>query len=343
MEDVDVIEEVVDEEVASDASTRKPTCRSYTSTSVQTLPEPKGLITIEKIRSDPVKMASLTGFEDYTKFRCVLQTLGPAAHELDYRWSQINPDIISVENQFLLTVMKLRRHYTNQELAMFFEISLKTVSNIFVTWINFMYFQWKELNMWPEKDIVAFFTPLDFNLKFPGTRIIVDGTEIPLRKPKNPDAQQKTWSTYKNQNTLKVLVGCTPGGFVAFYISEAYGGSASDRLLCERSPLMTNCDPGDVIMSDKGFNVQDIFAPYDISVNIPTFMKGKNQLHPRSLAKDKKIASKRVLVERVIGLAKTYQILCNPLNDIETALGTQIIFICFMLCNFRGGIVPETR
>ena len=27
-------------------------------------------------------------------------------------------------------------------------------------------------------------------------------------------------------------------------------------------------------MSDKGFTVQDRFAPYDISVNIPTFPTG---------------------------------------------------------------------
>ncbi|XP_062594027.1 uncharacterized protein LOC134255513 [Saccostrea cucullata] len=44
----------------------------------------------------------------------------------------------------------------------------------------------------------------------------------------------------------------------------AYGGSTSDRQVVERSPLINICDPGDLIMSDKGFNVQDLFAPKDV-------------------------------------------------------------------------------
>ena len=63
---------------------------------------------------------------------------------------------------------------------------------------------------------------------------------------------------YKNQNTVKVLVGTTPGGLVS-YISAAYGGSVSDRQICERSNLTQICLPGDSITADKGFNVQDLF------------------------------------------------------------------------------------
>jgi hypothetical protein len=44
-----------------------------------------------------------------------------------------------------------------------------------------------------------------------------------------------------------------------------------DRQTCERSNLLTLCDKGDSIMADKGFNVQDLFAPYDVTINIPTF------------------------------------------------------------------------
>jgi hypothetical protein len=29
------------------------------------------------------------------------------------------------------------------------------------------------------------------------------------------------------------------------------------------------------IMADKGFNVQDLFAPYDVTINIPTFFGKK--------------------------------------------------------------------
>jgi len=306
----------------------------------QTDPMPTSVLSIEKLKAKDQHILQYTGFENYAKFQYVFLTLGPSAHSLSYRWHR--PHSISVENQFLITLIKLRKHSTNVELSILFETTASIISNIFVTWINFMYFQWREADIWPSKDLVAFFTPLDFNKQFPHTRIIIDGTEIPIKKPKNPNSQQTTWSSYKNKNTLKTMVGCTPGGLVN-YIHHAYGGSASDRNLTEHSTLMSTLDPGDSIMSDKGFTVQDIFAPYDIAVNIPTFMTGKNQLSVKSVSQDHKIASKRVLIERVIGLAKTYNILCLPLNDIETALGTQIIFVCFMLCNFRSSIVPESR
>ncbi|VDI05213.1 Hypothetical predicted protein [Mytilus galloprovincialis] len=75
---------------------------------------------------------------------------------------------------------------------------------------------------------------------------------------------------HKDRNTVKVLVGCTPGGLVSF-ISPAYGGSASDRQITERSSLMNSCDPYDSIMADKGFSVQDLFATQNVAINMSTF------------------------------------------------------------------------
>ena len=92
-------------------------------------------------------------------------------------------------------------------------------------------------------------------------------------------------------------------------------------------------------MVDKGFDVQDLFAPVDVCVNIPSFFRKKNKLSGKEVLQDRKIASKRVHVERVIGLGKTYKILVNPMTQTETQLSSEIIFICYMLCNFRKGIV----
>ena len=94
-------------------------------------------------------------------------------------------------------------------------------------------------------------------------------------------------------------------------------------------------------MVDKGFDVQDIFAIKDITVNVLTFLKKGNQFSIAEMSHDRKIASKRVHVERVIGLAKTYKILREPLNDVEAILGERIIFSCFMLCDMRNCIVSH--
>jgi hypothetical protein len=289
-------------------------------------------------RHDADAIHYYTGLEEYKKFQFVLQTLGEAANHLTYYYSQVQQ--INVEDQFFLTLIRLRRHKTYFELSRLFGISECTVTNIFVTWINFMYYQWRELNTWPSKDLVHYHAPTDFRDKFSTTRAMVDGTECPIKKPKNPLSQQQTFSHYKNKNTVKVLVSATPAGLVS-HVTDAYGGAASDRQIVERSNLAQICDPKDSLMADKGFNVQDIFAPYDVHINIPEFFKKKNRMSGKTVMKDRKIASKRVHIERIIGLGKTYTLLTRNMNASETKMATKIIFVCYMLCNFKKRIVPK--
>ena len=140
---------------------------------------------------------------------------------------------------------------------------------------------------------------------------------------------------------MKVLVGSTPGGLVS-YVSPAYGGAVSDRQIVECSNLPAMCDPQDSVMADKGFNVQDLFAAHDVTVNIPTFFKKKNRMSGHQVLADRKISSKRVHIERIIGSMKTYKILTSPLSSSETKLFSHVINVCAMLCNFRKRIVSET-
>ena len=147
---------------------------------------------------DPEGLHFYTGLENYEKFVFVLSTLCPAAYELKY-YHGVVPSL-PVEDQFFVTLIKLRRKKTNFEFSRMFAISQATVTNIFVTWINFMTVQWGEIDWWPSRDLVSYFAPIDFQLKFPTTRVVVDGTECPIQKPKQPIAQQATFSTYKNKN-----------------------------------------------------------------------------------------------------------------------------------------------
>jgi hypothetical protein len=204
-----------------------------------------------------------------------------------------------------------------------------------------MYYQWKELCWWPERQLVRYFCPKDFYSKFAKTRIIIDGTEFPVDKPKQPVLQQATFSTYKNRNTMKSLLASSPGGLFT-YVSPAYGGSTSDRQIVERSTLTSLLEPGDQIMADKGFNVEDLMLPYQVTVNMPTFFKKKNRLSGDVVRRDRKVSSKRVHIERLIGLAKTYKILVSPMNNVESSLSTQIVTVVAYLCNFRKCIISES-
>ena len=313
-----------------------PYVQTFHEMMTQTAPQP--MFSIENFSKDDKAIHFYTGLESYLKFMFVLNTLGPAAYSLNYIYHSVEK--ISVPNQLFMALMKLRRYTTNFELSRMFNVSENSVKNIIFTWILFMAKQWREINIWPSRNLVRYFNPSDFKSKFPTTRVIIDGTECPIKKPKAPRAQQSTFSTYKNKNTVKTLIGATPGGLIS-YVSPLFGGSTSDRQIVERSNLFSMCDPGDSIMADKGFNVQDLFAPFDVSINIPTFFRKRNRLTGNIVLHDRKISSKRVHIERLIGLGKTYKILCHPLTATETKVSSEIVFICYMLCNFRSNIISK--
>ena len=79
-----------------------------------------------------------------------------------------------------------------------------------------MYYRFKELDIFPDRQIIESHKPACFKNKYKGTTVIIDATEMYIEKPSNPEAQQLTFSTYKNTNTLKALVGITPSGSVCF-------------------------------------------------------------------------------------------------------------------------------
>lgn len=72
-----------------------------------------------------------------------------------------------------------------------FEVSESTVSNTIVTWINFMYFQLKELDIWPSRSVIDEYMPNDFfaNFNTLKTRVILYAMDIPINKPQNVNAQ----------------------------------------------------------------------------------------------------------------------------------------------------------
>ena len=66
-------------------------------------------------------------------------------------------------------------------------------------------------------------------------------------------------------------------------------------------------------MADKGFDIQDDFAAKGVTVNIPSFLKGKTQFSKEEMAHNKRIASLRI---HVTFHAKTYTN-AFPLNGLD--------------------------
>jgi hypothetical protein len=296
---------------------------------------PPPFLSVQALQLDPELLHYYTGLKSFEKFQAVFDTLGPAVNHLKYLRTHRVKNLTPI-NQFLLMLTKLRQDMDYLPLSRMCGVSVFTCDNVFCTWVNFCSRQWGEIDVWPSQELVQYFAPSDFRKKFPTTRVVLDGTEIPVEKPANPSAQRATFSTYKN--TVKSVIGGTPGGLVS-YVSPAYGGATSDRQIIERGNIPELCAAGDSVMADKCFNVQDLFAPFDIHVNIPAFFSKKNRLTEEQVLKDRKVSSKRVHIERLIGMAKTYKILVNGLSATETKLSRHIISVCFALTNFLSNVV----
>ena len=111
----------------------------------------------------------------------------------------------------------------------------------------------------------------------------------------------------------------------------------------EQSMLMNDgmFETNDEIMADRGIRVQDLFAPKNVRVNVPSSMRGKSQMSQENVIQDRRVASKRIHIERVIGLAKRYRILRNEMSHSKSAIGGKIINVCFCLCNYKPCIVNK--
>ncbi|CAM4805745.1 unnamed protein product [Rotaria magnacalcarata] len=222
--------------------------------------------------------------------------------------------IITKENQFFLFMIRLRRATEEHEIAIFFNISQSTVSRIIIAWTRFVYSVVSSISIWPSK------TQVQQNLPF----------EMKKKILHNPQAQQDTWSTYKNTNTVKVLVGITPNGVMS-YISSLYGGATSDRSLLNMigaGSLIELLEPGDTIMSDRGFALDNQHS--HIKLIYPPFLQGKSQLPPSKVTETRVIARHRIHVERCMGRIKNYKLLSGviPIKSIY------LVNFWFYICTF---------
>ena len=201
-----------------------------------------------------------------------------------------------------------------------------------------MYHNFKSIERFPPWHIVKKYMPEPFKKEYPNTRIIIDATEFSIERPSSLLVQSCTFSPYKNTNTVKVLIGITPSGAISF-VSEANEGSISDRKLVEVSGLLDKLEPGDEIMADKGFTIQDLLIPHGIRLNIPPFLQKNKQMAVEDVFLTKKIARLRVHVERVIGRVKDYKILKNTLPATMWDSLSNVVYVCCMLSNFEPPLV----
>ena len=177
--------------------------------------------------------------------------------------------------QFLLVLMKLRLNADNELLSTLFNVHASTVSRYFQKWMNVMYERLKPLVVWPDHEQLHKTMPIEVRKSFSKCVIIIDCFKVFMERPKSLMARAQTWYNYKHHNTVKFLIGISPQGSITF-VSKGWGGRVSDQHLTENCGILDNLLPGDVVLADRRFTVQDAASLYCAEVKLPPFTKGKN-------------------------------------------------------------------
>lgn len=256
---------------------------------------------------------------------------------------------LSPFQQLILTLMKLRLNLPTKDLSERFRVSVSTVSRTFLCTLNVLHSQLKALIIWPDRDALQKTMPMCFRRYCPRAAVIIDCFEIFVDRPVNPLARAQSYSQYKSHNTVKFLIGITPQGTVCF-ISEPWGGRVSDKRLTDESGLLDHLTPGDVILADRGFDIQESVGLFCATIRIPAFTRGKKQLAAVEVEQTRRIANVRIHVERVIGLLRNkYAILsaCQPIDYLsvpdsshESTVG-KMVTVCCALVNMCDSVVPS--
>lgn len=254
---------------------------------------------------------------------------------------------LAVEDEFLMTLMKLKLGLFNKDLAVRFCVSVSTVSRIIKTWINLIYIRLGSLKIFPHRDVILANMTKDYKKKFPTSMIIIDCTELKIESPSSLILKSQTYSNYKSTNTFKCLIGVDSRGSI-MYVSHLYTGSISDKEICVRSGFMDllkhklnigELAPGDAVMADKGFDMAKELDEINMKLNIPSFLGKRKQLSSDEVANTQLIAHHRIHIERAIGKVRNFHIFDRQFRLKSAGIVNQIWTDCCLLSNFQDPII----
>ena len=121
---------------------------------------------LKNIGDDDNNVRFYTGFATLSALMVCYNFLGEAVNKLNY-WASnscaVEPQTKSRKGrkrirppleEFFLVLVRLRLGLLEQDIAYRVGISQSTVSQIFITWINLLYLQFKQIPIWPPKALI---------------------------------------------------------------------------------------------------------------------------------------------------------------------------------------------
>lgn len=129
---------------------------------------------------------------------------------------------LSREDKLFLTLVRLRLGLPVSHIANLFNISSSTLSRLFTSWVNLLFFVLGSINFWLPK--------------IPSTKVILNATEFKIQTPSSLLRQSQVFSQYKSTTTAKALLGIAPSGSVTS-VPQLYTAGISDEEITKQSNI----------------------------------------------------------------------------------------------------------
>lgn len=281
-------------------------------------------------------LSAFTGLASFELFEGIAAA---SDHYVQYRLCEEDTYLLDSRNRLLMVFMKMKNNPTYLLLSTLFDVSPQTCSRYLEKNVFILRRLLENFIRWPSRSAITKNLPRCF-APFQATRVVVDGSEIPVCRLPCVLCRLQTFSHYKSRHTLKFLLFITPSGHVS-YISCLYGGKASDKFIFSESNILDMCEEGDAVMCDKGFLIERECAGKKVTMIRPPFKKKNQQLPAEECKKNVKIAEARIHVERCIERFKHFRILTEEVDWHILPLMDEMLVIIGAIVNLSSPILSE--
>jgi hypothetical protein len=164
----------------------------------------------------------------------------------------------------------------------------------------------------------------------PGLQFIIDGTERPVRRPKDPNTQRQYYSGKKKRHTIKNNIVSDKRTGKIKMLSPTVPGKQHDKSLADEQRLVF--PPGSQLWKDTGF--QGYEPP-----GVMTFQPKKKPQNAELSASDKRlntqISQGRIGIEHTLRGIKVFHIVAQTFRNFRLGFDDLVMQICCGLHNFR--------
>ena len=164
----------------------------------------------------------------------------------------------------------------------------------------------------------------------PALELIIDGSERPIRRPKDAQRQKKFYSGKKKRHTVKNIVITDKRTKKIKVLSPTSEGKKQDKTLADEQAY--TFPKGTKLWKDTGFQG---YEPLDVTTFQPTKKPKGRALTAQQKADNRTIAQQRIGVEHSLGGVKVFRIVSEVLRNFRDGFADTVILIACGLHNFR--------